>query len=320
VRDQLAFCDGVLVYVNVKPKDESSESNETKYDPKSSVSKETRSETETSNSTTANRPSGDVGAVPNTGSNQGMSLGAAGFGGGGEGITQEKTSTTTENKIGMTQRVTRSPAGSVAVMSASVGLPRSFFVKAYKSQTHADKEPSDAVLGPFIKDELDHCRKLVKACLTLPDETALVVDTYADIVPAASDSPVPAASSVSLLLGGHAKEIALGALAVISLFMVSMMVRKGPVPPLTAGAAAHPGSAVSGAGATVDSLLAKAAGLKFNQDDAAEVAGGGGPALEGVELDSDAIRAQQVIEQVSGLVKDNPDAAASLIKRWMNRT
>src|SRR5262249_55868288 len=160
------------------------ESHEEKYDPKGSVSKEVETETETTTTTSANRPaaSGDVGVVPNTTSNQGMAINGGGASGGDGGSSNfEKTRSKMDNRFGKTLKVTRIPAGSVAPMSASVGLPRSFFVKVYKSQTHTDKEPSEAVLGPFIKDELDHCRNLVRACLTLPSEQALVVDTYADI-------------------------------------------------------------------------------------------------------------------------------------------
>jgi flagellar biosynthesis/type III secretory pathway M-ring protein FliF/YscJ len=36
-----------------------------------------------------------------------------------------------------------------------------------------------------------------------------------------------------------------------------------------------------------------------------------------MELDEDAIRAQQMLEQVSSMVR-KPDGAASLVKRWLN--
>jgi flagellar biosynthesis/type III secretory pathway M-ring protein FliF/YscJ len=42
--------------------------------------------------------------------------------------------------------------------------------------------------------------------------------------------------------------------------------------------------------------------------------------LDGMELDDDAVRAQQMLDQVSNMVKENPEGAASLVKRWMNRT
>ena len=39
--------------------------------------------------------------------------------------------------------------------------------------------------------------------------------------------------------------------------------------------------------------------------------------LDGMELDEDAVRAQQMLEQVSTMVEENPDAAANLVKRWL---
>ena len=41
--------------------------------------------------------------------------------------------------------------------------------------------------------------------------------------------------------------------------------------------------------------------------------------LDGMELDEDTIKAQQMVEQVATLVKENPDSAANLVKRWLNR-
>ena len=46
----------------------------------------------------------------------------------------------------------------------------------------------------------------------------------------------------------------------------------------------------------------------------------GGQTLDGMELDDDAIKAQQMVEQVSTMVKENPDAAANMVKRWLNRS
>ena len=146
---------------------------------------------------------------------------------------------------------------------------------------------------------------------------SVFVDTYADLLPSAGETLTPTASGVSLLVGNHGKEIALGALALVSLFMVSTMVRKGaPALAVPMGTMAHP------PGTTVDALLAKTAGIKasarFANEDAAEV-GEAGQTLDGIELDDETVRAQQVVEQVSAMVKENPDAAASLVKRWVNK-
>jgi flagellar biosynthesis/type III secretory pathway M-ring protein FliF/YscJ len=42
--------------------------------------------------------------------------------------------------------------------------------------------------------------------------------------------------------------------------------------------------------------------------------------MEGMELDEESLKTQQMIEQVSSMVTENPDAAANLVKRWLNRT
>ena len=45
-----------------------------------------------------------------------------------------------------------------------------------------------------------------------------------------------------------------------------------------------------------------------------------GPLLDGMELDEDSVKAQQMLSQVANLVEENPDAAATLVKRWLNRS
>jgi flagellar biosynthesis/type III secretory pathway M-ring protein FliF/YscJ len=43
-------------------------------------------------------------------------------------------------------------------------------------------------------------------------------------------------------------------------------------------------------------------------------------ALDGMEMDEDAVRTQQMLDQVTTMVKENPEGAASLVKRWLNRS
>ena len=102
----------------------------------------------------------------------------------------------------------------------------------------------------------------------------------------------------------YGREIALGSLAVVSLFMVSMMVRKGgPV------AVAVP----AGIGGMMPMPV-----LDASEALAGEVSEGKSM-LDAMELDEDAVRAQQMLDQVSSMVEENPDAAAGLVKRWLNR-
>jgi flagellar biosynthesis/type III secretory pathway M-ring protein FliF/YscJ len=112
-----------------------------------------------------------------------------------------------------------------------------------------------------------------------------------------------AATSLPLAaLRSHGREIALGLLAVVSLFMVSMMVRK-----VTPVAVVQP------------PVERPAIPQMAPPEDVAGEARQGDQTLEAVEIDDQAVKTQQMISQVETMVKENPDAAANLVKRWLNR-
>ncbi|HLL90724.1 MAG TPA: hypothetical protein VK324_15590, partial [Tepidisphaeraceae bacterium] len=58
----------------------------------------------------------------------------------------------------------------------------------------------------------------------------------------------------------------------------------------------------------------------FGGEPIAGEVGGGDQTLDGMELDEDAVRAQQMLDQVQTMVKEDPDGAANLVKRWLNRS
>jgi flagellar biosynthesis/type III secretory pathway M-ring protein FliF/YscJ len=126
---------------------------------------------------------------------------------------------------------------------------------------------------------------------------------YLPIGPPAGATQAAAATSLPLAaLRSHGKEIALGLLAVVSLFMVSMMVRKAsPV------AVAQP------------QVERPAPAQMSPPEDVAGEATQGDQTMEAVEIDDHAVKTQQMITQVETMVKENPDAAANLVKRWLNR-
>ena len=137
-----------------------------------------------------------------------------------------------------------------------------------------------------------------------PDRVS--IGYFHDIVEPVSTQPVVASTmgSVSGLVGGHAREIALGMLAIMSLFMASMMVRKST--PAVVPAAPQ-------------STIPVAPSLLSTEPIAGEAASGAS-LLDGMELNEEAIKAQHMVDQVSTMVRENPDAAAALVKRWLNRT
>jgi flagellar biosynthesis/type III secretory pathway M-ring protein FliF/YscJ len=116
---------------------------------------------------------------------------------------------------------------------------------------------------------------------------------------------------MSLMLTDHAKEIALGALALVSLFMVSNMVKKG---------SPTPAPAMAMAGGIGMGMAPRSPSPLPGREEAVGEAVEGDPLLDGMELDEESAKAQQMINQVSALVEENPDAAANLVKRWMNRS
>ena len=193
--------------------------------------------------------------------------------------------------------------GNAEPASATVMLPRSYFVQTFKVGRKDDKDPDAALLDAYISGELTKMTQNVRTCLGLAAD-AVHVDAYTDLVPVAAAAPQAAGTAVGLLFTDHVKEIALGVLALMSLFMVSNIVKKGtPVPVLAvAPAPVKMGPVTLSSG-----------------EEAVGEASEGNPLLDGMELDEDSVKAQQMLSQVGSLVDENPEAAAGLVKRWLNR-
>src|SRR5205085_12428539 len=127
---------------------------------------------------------------------------------------------------------TRSPGGQLAVSGVSVRVPRSYFVRI--ARAGATAEPEERTVTVKTSEEQQRIRKSLMACSGVTNADAISVESYYDQMPVVAAAPeaTTAASSVTLALGGHVKEIALGALALLSLFMVSTIVRKGTPAPV----------------------------------------------------------------------------------------
>jgi flagellar biosynthesis/type III secretory pathway M-ring protein FliF/YscJ len=308
IQDHLRWLDGVYVTVSVDPKMQQILIEKESYDKKGTLSIPQTTRERTDENSTNSHPPSEPGAVPNTGvANQGVSVanGAAPAGGGGEGTVSNTSETETKNTIlpSWVHETIKSPAGASAVVGASVSIPRSYFVRIFKTATGSTKDPDEPTLTPFINAEMNRIKPMVLACVSKTPEDKVSVEWYWDGLPSTDVSAQPAAAtSLPLALTGHMKEIGIGALAVISLFMVSMMVRKGSPAPIIPPQSERP-------------VVAS----KVGDDDVVGEAGGGTHSMEGMELDDDSVKTEQMVSQVSTMVKENPDGAASLVKRWLNR-
>ena len=221
--------------------------------------------------------------------------------------TQEENTTDMEILPSGSESHRITPAGDTTPVAAAVRVPLSYLAAIYTRENPAVKDPTEKQMRTLIDEQLPKIRNDVRMCTNIKSEADIAVETYVDTMPfmAASPQTVTAGVSSVLLTGGHIKEVILGAMALVSLFMVSMVVKKGS--PVPAFAAAAP---VSNTAAPIISA----------DDDFAGEVGSGNATLDGMEMDDDSVRTQQMLEQVSNLVKENPDSAATLIKRWMNRS
>lgn len=299
---------GLQVAVSIKINTTSIVKDQTEYDAKNVVQKETQSSSETDETSSAvPAPGGEGGAAPNTGASV-----AGPSGSGGQSQNHEKQEQKFDVKVPETQIHSKTPAGDVVPLGATVRFPISYFAGIYHRNDPSAQQPTAKELDAIVASQLPTLREAVMHVAGLQSIDQVTVTAYMDPLPV-EGAPVTnsAASSgagiVALLAGGHAKEIALGALAVMSLFMASMMVRKGQPAPVPAIAA------------TPVSLPGPTPVLSAGEPLAGE-AGSGDPLLDGMELNEDAIKAQQMVDQVSTMVRENPDAAATLVKRWLNRT
>ncbi|MFI5377766.1 MAG: flagellar M-ring protein FliF C-terminal domain-containing protein [Tepidisphaerales bacterium] len=298
------FIEGAFFSVSVTPNIKRVTTKEVKIDPKSVLQKSVSENTNTEESRSNSRGGGEPGAV----SNAPLTAGGA-----AETSTPEGNNSTTENNkteymvdYGRTNIETLSPGGDLNVTAAAIHVPRSYYVRAYQRKTNTDKEPEPTALETFTQEELRGLTKSARSCLGLATEESVTAGVFWDLMPVAGSSaasPAAAAtSSIALALTDHAKEVALGVLALISLFMVSNIVKKN---------------------APVPVAVVKAPVVEPRELDTREAAIGeaveGIAALEAVELNEDEARGHQMQKQVADMVSSDPDAAASLIKRWLNR-
>jgi flagellar biosynthesis/type III secretory pathway M-ring protein FliF/YscJ len=296
-----SYIEGLLVAVSVQIDNQTTSRQTHTYDKDNTLSKPVKemSETEESNAAPA------AAAEPGVGANTGASLASSGASG-AQNTTTNKEST--ENQILPSDKTesTQIPAGKITVQSATMRIPHSYFLKMYKDMNPKAKDPDEAAIQTVMTAELAKIKAGLKTTTGLKSDDDISVDTYPDIAVtgtmAMATIASPVASSMTTVTA-YGKQIAVGVLAVVSLFMMSSMVRKATPAPVVAIPIA----------VATPSILSAAESL------AGEV-GMTNATLDGMELDEDAVKNQQMIDQVSTMVKENPDGAAALVKRWLNRS
>src|SRR5262249_29319331 len=183
--------------------------------------------------------------------------------------------------------------------SASVVVPRSYFVSLYKRASRKDIEPDDALLAPIVSAHLVKIRGLVKNSLGVSDDEDVSVEVYDDAAPTpvpVASAGAPAAASVvpvaasSLSLGAQIdRQIVYGLLGVTMLLAI-MVLRRRPraVTPVVAPVtrvATHPRHEHSLADNPIDG--------------------------------DDEIEAHDMFRRVRDVVEENPEEAARVLRSWI---
>jgi len=271
-----------------------------KVDPKQTVSVPTKTE-ETSDEQTGGSSGGsDVGAVPNTSvANQGDSLAGGGGGGGGSTSTSDKSEYDTDH--GKQDEVIQQGPGDATVLAASVRIPAVISWRLTKART-AERPRRSVGAERIYRDAESSNSRRGEGMRGFPNRGCAVrglVQRCGATRSAGVAADRGCGASVAGVVGEHGKEIGVAVLAMLSLFMVSMMVRKGTRPISFRAPPEEETKSLDGN----ETVVGSAAAGKGN--------------LEGIELDEETVKAQQMVEQVQVMVQTNPEAAANLVKRWL---
>ncbi|MFG0284799.1 MAG: flagellar M-ring protein FliF C-terminal domain-containing protein [Phycisphaerales bacterium JB039] len=238
--------------------------------------------------------------------------------GGGTQLTETTEETTFESRFGERLEEKTDPGGAVKRLAASISVPKDWIRQLLVDEQPAPAEgaeapaPTEQEIQARYEQEKARIVDLVRPHL-LPDgaapteiDTVLVqvamVPRKLDLMGAAGDGAGGQASLIpGLEMGPMVDKILLGGLAVVSLGLMAMMVRK-------AGRRAALPTAEELAG--VPQTLHSESDL-IGEADESEAA------MAGIEVDDAQIHTQRMLEQVTRLVGEKPESVASLVATWL---
>jgi len=306
IQNLLANIPGVLISVNPQVVTKTVQTNSMKYNEAISAPiSDSRLET----SSKSSPPSVAPGVRPNTG----MDLAD---GRGGTSTTSEKAATEFTTRIPQTQHSEFDPTGYAVKIDVGVVVPWSYFRRGLELHTGAAPSAAsdEAAIAKFRDEEIDRIRKLVETqiqtdAIQESKKGSVEVTWFYDFEGTVAEASIGggAAGMIDVIApgssaGGLIKTAALGCLALLSIGMMLMMVRKSAQRPELPSA-----SELAGVPPT----------LELDEADLVGEADESAPALEGMELDDDSLRREQMLTQLNELVKREPLEAAGLLRRWM---
>lgn len=319
---QLGWVPNVKVAVNVVPDWTHQTIHEKKVDSKGIAKATIRESSEESTSTDGNAGGGQ----PGVGSNVSASVGSSG--GGSRGGSSSSVSTT-ENQVeipGTVSEIVKVPGAEIKRLTASISVPRSWFVALYRrmqKDEKAEPDDNDAAFQALIKQNLDKIQLLAKSTIGAEADGQISVAWFDDVVVVPMQAATAGGGGLSARADGgsamgmmmqYGKQAILGGIALGALMMMLMMVRKAA--PSTAGVEADAGVFLGVGGGKKKPR--DPAALEIDEDVIGE-AGTGEAVLTGIELDDETLQSRKMVDEVSTMIKENPESAAALIKKWMSK-
>jgi flagellar M-ring protein FliF len=303
IEEHLSYIRGVKVAVNVQVDTRVLEKRSDVYqDPKVGPLEE-RTRTLASANT---RGGGEPGVRSNTGA-------ALSTQGGGSSLNDERTDARTLPVFPHDVSHVRDAGGNALKINATISVPRSYFVARYREINGTpDAAPTEAELTPVVDGETTRIQADIEPLI---DTGALEGAVRGEVrvsqipdffLPDMPDATGRMADPAGALVGGGTdglvKYVSLGGLALFSLAMMFLMVRKASVREELPSA---------------QELVGIPPALSDADSDLVGEAEESAPVLEGVEVDDEAIERQQMLEQVSSLIRESPDEAAGLVRKWL---
>lgn len=260
------------------------------------------------------------GGVPGTRSNESMSV-SQGSADGSSFVETTEDSTFDSRFPTITENV-EDPGGDLLGVSVMLGVPRSHVLRLIEQETAPAAEDA-APVAPTpqeVADRFDRVRSELEARIQLvlgnivtgdPADVAVTVSMLSDMPLVRSGGSGGGlgvgggmgggGGFMGLASGGLIDKAVLGVLALVSLAMMAMLMRKATkrveLP-------------------TAEELVGVPPALKGESDVYGEADESDVP-MSGIELDEDQVRAGKMLDQVGELVSSSPETAASLLQSWV---
>jgi len=225
----------------------------------------------------------------------------------------ENTSRETEflSDLGEKMTTTEFTVGALKSLTASINVPRAWLAGVFQRQPENEgKTPTDKDIDTIAEKEFKKIRSLVLNAIGSVDEKTVAVDWFdgsmIQLAEAGGGAGVAEAGSMAGVLKAYGRQGGLALLAVTSLVMMLMMVRRGPASALRSRDR-HPALAEPD-----EELGMLSSGIETIGEAAVSET-----VMEGREVDESTIQTEQQVEQVASLVRENPDLAANLIGKWI---